>query len=315
MLLDFDLSLLTWHFLFRLDWTLDLTYPDKTVSLTPTCLKWFETWPKLVLIDYFLRLDLNLSQLTLTWDLTQTCLNWLDTWLGVIIIMMNCCNWLASSPPASEAALWALQHRVQLWPDVGPGRRLADRPFSLHLADEQRAHTGLRAWRGPANHAESRLAHQRPPAAAEAPVLFRPGQRHRLRCVGSATKHEEGWEGHRVQYAATGGWELPSRTHLRHHRGQDELLRHGLQEGDGKRQVSQTTVLYLFVPVFGTTSLHFTAHLQFFSLTNLPLSTLTFTVLFAAMISTLSMLMVCSMRCAFLVLNPPFHEALSKWIT
>ena len=174
---------------------------------------------------------------------------------SMITIMTNCCIWLSSSPPASQAALWALQHCVQLWTDVGPGCRPADRPLSLHLADEQCAHAGLWARRGPADHAESRLAHQRPPSAAEAPVLLRPGQRHRLRCVGAATKHEEGWEGHCVQHAAAGGGELPSCTYLRHHGGQDELLWHGLQEGDRERQVSH---------LFATASLRFTADLQFF---------------------------------------------------
>lgn len=155
---------------------------------------------------------------------------------------MKMINWFALSYPASEAALWALQHCVQLRPDVGPGSRPADRQFSLHLADEQCAHTGLWARRGPANHPESCLAHQRPPAAAEAPVLLRPGQQHRLRCVGASKKHEEGWQGHCVQHATAGGGELPACTNLRHHRGQDELLWYDLQEGDRKRQVSLSSL-------------------------------------------------------------------------
>jgi len=172
----------------------------------------------------------------------------LDSRLVSMMLTTTCCLWLACSPPASEAALWALQHRVQLRTDVGPDLWPADRPLSLHLADEQRAHARLRARRGPADHAESRLAHQRTAAAAEAPPLLRAGQRHGLRRVGAAPQHEEGREGHRVQHAPTGGGQLPSRAHLRHHGGQDELLRHGLQEGDGERQVSQMSITY-FVPV------------------------------------------------------------------
>lgn len=163
---------------------------------------------------------------------------------------MKMINWFALSYPASEAALWALQHCVQLRPDVGPGGRPADRQLSLHLADEQRAHTGLWARRGPANHPESGLAHQRPPAAAEAPVLLRPGQQHRLRCVGATKKHEEGRQGHRVQHAAAGGGELPACTNLRHHRGQDELLWYDLQEGDRKRQVSPPVFLSQSVDIY-----------------------------------------------------------------
>lgn len=47
-------------------------------------------------------------------------------------------------------------------------------------------------------------------------------------------------------------------------------------------------------------------------LTNLAFSTLTYTVLLDAIISSLSMLMVCSVLCTVLVSNPPFHLALSK---
>lgn len=159
-----------------------------------------------------------------------------------------------------------MQHRLQLRADVGPGRWLADRPLAVHLADEQRTHAGLRTRRGPAHHPARGLPHQCAAAAAEAPVLLRPGQRHGIRGVGPVAKHEEGRQGHRVQHAAAGGRELPQCPHLRHHGGQDELLRHGLQEGDRKRQVSHS---FLRSP--------FWADGQFSSLTN-PLSTLTFSV-------------------------------------
>lgn len=55
-----------------------------------------------------------------------------------------------------------------------------------------------------------------------------------------------------------------------------------------------------------------TALLQFFTLTNLPLSTLTLTIRLTLVISTLSLLMVRSMFCARLVSRPPAHEVLSK---
>lgn len=163
---------------------------------------------------------------------------------------------LASFRLASEVALWAVQHRVKLWSDVGTSRRIADWPLALHLADEQRTDTWLWAWRGTPNHPESRLAHQRPPAAAETSVLLWSRQQHSLRRMGAPAKHEERRKGHRLQHVATGSSELSSCTHLCHHRGQDELLWHGLQEGNWKRQVSHNAIS------LGSEQLHFYVLLQ-----------------------------------------------------
>lgn len=79
------------------------------------------------------------------------------------------------------------------------------------------------------------------------------------------------------------------------------------QEKTGESDSSLLNLLF-------TASLHSTSDLQFSSLTN-PLSALTFTVLFSVIISTLSMLVVCSVLCALLISSRPFHEALSKWVS
>lgn len=147
---------------------------------------------------------------------------------------------IASCLPASAAWLWPLCHCFKLRTDGWPEGGLRDRQVLLHMEDEQCSHKGLRGRCWEEDNCKSGLSHKCASPAQESRVLFQRNQQHRLRGLGSFSKHEEGWKWHSVQHAEENCWQLPNCQNLRDNGEAHELLRCGIQEGDRKRPVSLT---------------------------------------------------------------------------